>query len=403
MMDPLLNPYTPGSGRTPPALVGRDAELIAAELLIQRTTQGKAGRCLMLYGLRCVGKTVLLNEIRHRGAGAGWLTASMEAKQDKKGAEQDKKGAEQSRARLSREISSSARQLKSWRERSTDKIKVAWATISSFSITAGVGPLTVGTEIAPSHRASSGTLELDLEDLIADIVPALQESGIGMALFIDEIQDLDRAMLEALLATQHRAAQNEWPFYVFGAGLPMVPATLAEARSYAERQFDYRHIGRFSPEEARTALVQPAEEAGVEFTEAAAATVLASAQGYPYFLQVYGDLVWQIADTSPVSVGAATSATAAGIGEIDRSLFRSRWDRATPKQKDLMIAMSDDDGPSSISDLAARMGKKRPSDISVFRDELIRKGLIYAPERGYLEFTVPLMTDYVRRQADYSS
>lgn len=395
-MDPLLNPYTPGSGRTPPALVGRDAELTGAELLIRRTRQGKAGRSLMLYGLRGVGKTVLLNEMRHRAADAGWLTASMEAKQDKK-------GAEQSRARLSREISSSARQLKSWRERSTDKIKVAWATISSFSITAGVGPLTVGTEIAPSQRASSGTLELDLEDLIADIVPALQESGIGMALFIDEIQDLDKAMLEALLATQHRAAQNEWPFYVFGAGLPMVPATLAEARSYAERQFDYRHIDRLSPEEARTALVQPAEEAGVEFTEAAAATVLASAQGYPYFLQVYGDLVWQIADTSPVSVGAATSATAAGIGEIDRSLFRSRWDRATPKQKDLMIAMSDDDGPSSISDLAARMGKKRPSDISVFRDELIRKGLIYAPERGYLEFTVPLMTDYVRRQADYSS
>lgn len=395
-MDPLLNPYTPGSGRTPPALVGRDAELTGAELLIRRTAQGKAGRSLMLYGLRGVGKTVLLNEMRHRAADAGWLTASMEAKQDKK-------GAEQSRARLSREISSSARQLKSWRERSTDKIKVAWATISSFSITAGVGPLTVGTEIAPSQRASSGTLELDLEDLIADIVPALQESGIGMALFIDEIQDLDKAMLEALLATQHRAAQNEWPFYVFGAGLPMVPATLAEARSYAERQFDYRHIDRLSPEEARTALVQPAEEAGVEFTDAAAATVLASAQGYPYFLQVYGDLVWQIADTSPVSVGAATSATEAGIGEIDRSLFRSRWDRATPKQKDLMIAMSDDDGPSSISDLATRMGKKRPSDISVFRDELIRKGLIYAPERGYLEFTVPLMSDYVRRQADYSS
>lgn len=395
-MDPLLNPYTPGSGRTPPALVGRDAELTAAGLLIRRTAQGKAGRSLMLYGLRGVGKTVLLNEMRHQATEAGWLTASIEAKQDKK-------GAEQSLARLGRAITSSARQLKPWRERTTDNVKAAWSTISSFSITAGAGPLTVGIEIAPSQRASSGTLELDLEDLIADIVPALQESAIGMALFIDEIQDLDRVMLEALLATQHRAAQNEWPFYVFGAGLPMVPATLAEARSYAERQFDYRHIDRLSPEEARTALVQPAEDADVKFTEAAAATVLASAQGYPYFLQVYGDLVWQIADTSPVSVGAASAATEAGIGEIDRSLFRSRWDRATPKQKDLMIAMSDDDGPSSISDLATRMGKKRPSDISVFRDELIRKGLIYAPERGYLEFTVPLMTDYVRRQADYSS
>lgn len=91
----------------------------------------------------------------------------------------------------------------------------------------------------------------------------------------------------------------------------------------------------------------------------------------------------------------------AGIGlardELDRGLYRSRWDRATAKGKEFMRAMSQDDGPSLISDIAERMGKKSTSDISVLRDRLIQDGLVFAPERGYLSFTVPGMADYIIR------
>lgn len=392
-MDPTRNPYTPGAGRTPPALVGRASELSAGDLLIQRTSSGLSGRSMMLYGLRGVGKTVLLNELRRRAEVAGWLTAMVEAKQDRK-------GADQARARLARELTSAARSAQPWRTKASDKVKAALGTIESFSIKAGVGPFSATAAVAPSGRAASGNLELDLEDLVADVVPALRESSIAMALFIDEIQDLDASMLSALLSAQHRAAQNDWPFYVFGAGLPVVPAVLAEARSYAERQFDYRHIDRLSTEDARTALASPAATAGARFDPEALDLLLGSAHGYPYFLQVYGDQAWQCSPNSPIQVEDARLAIELGTDELDRSLFASRWERATPKQKQLMAAMAVDGAPSAVAELVTRLGKRKPSDLSVFRDELIKKGLIYAPERGLLDFTVPLMADFIQRHSN---
>lgn len=389
-MDPARNPYTPGAGRTPPALVGRAAELASGDLLIQRTANGLAGRSMMLYGLRGVGKTVLLNELRRRADAAGWLTAMIEATQDKK-------GADQSRARLARELTAGARSVQSWRTRASEKAATALATIQSFSVKAGVGPFSATATISPSDRAASGDIELDLEELVADVAPALREARIAMALFIDEIQDLDVSTLSALLAAQHRAAQNEWPFYVFGAGLPVVPATLADARSYAERQFDYRNIDRLTADDARAALADPATTAGASYEPEALDLLLGSARGYPYFLQVYGDQAWQCSPQSPIRAEDAQVAITLGTDELDRSLFASRWERATPKQKQLMAAMAVDHGPSSVADLVARMRKNKPSDLSVFRDELIKKGLIYAPERGYLDFTVPLMADFLRR------
>lgn len=62
-----------------------------------------------------------------------------------------------------------------------------------------------------------------------------------------------------------------------------------------------------------------------------------------------------------------------------------------------MRAMAEDDAPSQLSDLAKRMGKKKPSDLSVLRERLIRDGLIYSPVRGYLAFTVPGMSEYIKR------
>jgi hypothetical protein len=367
--------------------------LEAADLLIRRTENGLTGRSMMLYGLRGVGKTVLLNEMRRRAEARGWLTAMIEAKQDRK-------GAEQSRARLARELTAGARGVRPWHTKATDKVKAALGTIESFSIKAGVGPVAGSVTVKPTGRAASGDIELDLEDLVSDVVPALREASIGMALFVDEIQDLDLSMLTALLSAQHRAAQNDWPFYVFGAGLPVVPATLADARSYAERKFDYRHIDRLAYGEAKEALEGPAAAADAAFLPGALDRLLESAQGYPYFLQVYGDQVWQCAPESPIQMVDAEAAITLGTDELDRSLFASRWERATPKQKQLMAAMAEDSAPSALSDLVVRMGKKKPSDLSVFRDELIKKGLIYSPDRGILNFTVPLMADFIRRHAN---
>lgn len=390
-MDRTVNPYTPGAGRTPPALVGRAAELDEGRTVIARTARGLSADAPIFYGLRGVGKTVLLKALHNQAESAGWLTVEVEGKQET--SEQDL-----TRQRLARGLVTAARSVAP-RERLSEKWKRALGTISSFSLGAGAAGVELSIDVEPSRgRGDSGDPTVDLEELVRDLVPALQESGIGLGVFVDEIQDLDPATLSALISVQHRAHQNDWPFQLYGAGLPNVPARLAEVRSYAER-FHLVQIGALSAEDARAALAEPARREDVEYEPAALDRLVSVSGGYPYFVQVFGDQAWRAAPGPRLITAAdAEAAVAHGTTVLDESLFHSHWNRATPAQKKLMRAMADDANPSQIADLVARLGKKKPSDLSVARDGLIKKGLIFAPDRGLLQFTVPHMDDYIRRQ-----
>ncbi|GAA4989044.1 ATP-binding protein [Kineococcus glutinatus] len=393
-MDAARNPYTPGAGKAPPALVGRGRELEEGRVVVARTARGASADAPIFYGLRGVGKTVLLKALQNQAAAANWMTVEIEGKQE---------STEQhlSRRRLARGLVGAARSAVPRRQRMSDAWKRALGTIGSFSIAAGVTGVELSIDVqAGSGRGDSGDPTVDLEELVHDLVPALAESGIGLGIFVDEIQDLDPAMLSALVSVQHRAHQNSWPFHLYGAGLPNVPARLAEVRSYSER-FHFVQIGALSPADARAALAEPAEAEGVTYQDAALDRLVDVSGGYPYFVQVFGDQAWRAAPGHAVITRQdADIAVAQGTAVLDESLFHSRWNRATPAQKKLMRAMAEDPVQSQISDLVARLGKRKPSDLSVARDELIKKGLIFAPERGYLRFTVPHMDDYLRRQVE---
>jgi len=390
-MDRTFNPYTPGAGKTPPALVGRADELEEGRIVIARTNRGMSADAPIFYGLRGVGKTVLLKALHNQADSAGWLTVEIEGKQES--AEQDL-----TRQRLARGLITAARSVAP-RERLSEKWARALGTISSFSLAAGTSGVEVSIGVEPARgRGDSGDPTVDLEELVRDLVPALEESKIGLAIFVDEIQDLDPATLSALISVQHRAHQNTWPFHLYGAGLPNVPARLADVRSYAER-FHFVQIGALSPEDAQAALADPASHEGVEYEPEALKRLVNVSGGYPYFVQVFGDQAWRAAPGPDVITAAdAEAAVVHGTSVLDESLFHSRWNRATPAQKKLMRAMAEDTSPSQIADLVGRLGKRKPSDLSVARDGLIKKGLIYAPDRGFLQFTVPHMDDYIRRQ-----
>lgn len=390
-MDRTFNPYTPGAGKTPPALVGRAEELDQGRVVIARTHRGMSADAPIFYGLRGVGKTVLLKALHNQAERAGWLTVEIEGKQAS--AEQDL-----TRQRLARGLITAARSVAP-RESLSEKWTRALSTISAFSLAAGTSGVELSIGVEPARgRGDSGDPTVDLEELVRDLVPALHESRIGLAIFVDEIQDLDPATLSALISVQHRAHQNTWPFHLYGAGLPNVPARLADVRSYAER-FHFVQIGALSPEDARAALADPARQEDVQYEPEALERLVTVSGGYPYFVQVFGDQAWRAAPGPRVITAAdAEAAVVHGTSVLDESLFHSRWNRATPAQKKLMRAMAEDASPSQIADLVARLGKKKPSDLSVARDGLIKKGLIYAPDRGFLQFTVPHMDDYIRRQ-----
>ncbi len=182
-----------------------------------------------------------------------------------------------------------------------------------------------------------------------------------------------------------------------GAGLPPLPGLFVNAKTYAERLFCYRKIDSLSETAARDALRLPAEKEGIAIEPAALEAIAQRAGRYPYFLQVYGKHAWEAAPRSPITLADIDAVTPDVIAELDEGFFYARWEKATQKERDYMSAMAlGGDSAQQTRDIAERMGRQ-PSDVSVQRDSLIKKGLIYASDHGLVDFTAPLFADYIRR------
>lgn len=369
-------------------MAGRDVELARFDVLRRRIEGGASDRGLILTGLRGVGKTVLLNELRSQAEQAGWIVAKVEA------------GARPSvRALIAQSLNQSLRSA-TGRFGAGELLRRALGVFKAFTLrTAPDGSFALGIDIEPDRgRADTGDLGVDLTELTEDLGAAAREMGVGVLLLVDEMQELPLVELAAVAAASHEASQRGLPFVVVGAGLPNLPVVLTEAKSYAERLYEYTSVGPLDREAARAALVRPAGTLHVDWEPAAADLVVESSACYPYFLQVYGNTTWDYAASSPISVADAEVGIAAGQRELDVGFYGSRWERATAAQRAYLAAVAvGGDGASSSSEVARRMAR-RPGDVGVARDELIKKGLLYAPDRGQIAFTVPGMAEYVARQ-----
>ena len=386
-MDERTNPYSPGAGLRPSALVGRDAELQGWGVALERVENARPTRSVVLHGLRGVGKTVLLGEFHEMARDRKWLSVIIEANTGSP-----------FRDSLARTLYPVVRELV--RPKAGDKLKKALATFKTFSVKVDTaGMWSFGLDVAPATgRGDSGELETDLSELITDLADAAQEQGRGFALLIDEAQDLTRDELKALCAVSHKAGQQNWPFLMALAGLPNLPRLLSEAKSYAERLYAYREIGRLGSDAAAQALTRPAAGEGVSWDDKAVSYVVSQTLGYPYFLQEYGQATWNAAEGARLTYDDARVGAASGQAQLDAGFFRTRWERATPGQRAYLEAMAEDgDGPSQSSQVAARLGKN-PTGVGPIRDTLIKKGLIYAPEHGQVAYTVPGMATFIARQ-----
>ncbi|WP_223227649.1 ATP-binding protein [Leifsonia xyli] len=221
---------------------------------------------------------------------------------------------------------------------------------------------------------------------------------MGLAVLIDEAQDLQLEELEAICSIIHAAGKNGLRVLVALAGLPSLPRILAEARSYSERLFHFTRIEELSRPLAASALLLSVEREGVEWESAAVARICEISAGYPYFLQQFGQETWNAAESSPITVADARVGAANGQSALDTGFFRARWDRATRGEQGYLRAMAEDgDRGSQAGEVAARLGRTVNS-LGPIRANFIAKGLVYAPEHGQVAFTVPLMADFIVRQ-----
>ena len=404
-MDPIRNPYAPGAGQRPPELAGRDEQLRAFDVVLERIARGRPERSLVLTGLRGVGKTVLLNALRSAAVRRHWGTGKLEARPDQ---------------RLRRPLSSALHQaVRELGHPQPDAVDQVLGVIRSFA-QRDAGPAAKlreqwnpGIDVpAVKGRADSGDIEIDLVELFTDVGGLAADVGKGVSVFVDEMQDLGADDVSALCAACHEISQSGLPVIVVGAGLPHLPAVLSASKSYSERLFRYQRIDRLNREAADLALTAPAADEGAAFEADALEAMYAATGGYPYFIQAYGKSVWDLAPVSPISADDVKVAAPEAESELAVGFFGSRFERATPGEREYLRAMADaavgltdpgehevdDIGSVPTADVAAVLGKK-PQSLSPARDSLLKKGLIYSGERGRIAFTVPHFGRYLRDQA----
>ncbi|MFC5065930.1 ATP-binding protein [Actinomycetospora atypica] len=386
-MDPVRNPFAPGAGQRPPELAGRDRELHAFDVVLERVARGRPERSLVLTGLRGVGKTVLLGELRSMAVRAGWGAGKIEARPEA-----------DLRRPLSAALHRAVRDL-AVRHRAPDRVEEVLGVLKAFALKATPSDAKLKDRWQPgidapalSGRADSGDIEIDLVELFGVVAELAADVGVGVALLIDEMQDLQLDDVSALCAACHELSQSGAPLVVVGAGLPHLPAVLSASKSYSERLFRYVRIGQLDRADADFALTAPAKREDAELTPEALETLYEVSGGYPYFVQAYGKAAWDAAVQSPIDAEDVRVAAPDAGAELAVGFFGSRYERATPAEREYLQGMAElaggRDEAVQTSALAAHLGK-RASSLSPARDSLLRKGLVFSAERGWISFTVP--------------
>lgn len=384
-MNRTENPFSPGAGTPPPELAGRDRIIEDASVALARVKSGRPAKSQMLLGLRGVGKTVLLNEIARIAEAGGYRTIELETPEDRRLAEMLVPPLRSVLSRLSAVEKSKAL--------ATKALRGLHRFASAFKVKVGELELSV----AEPGVADSGNLETDLPDLLLLVAEAAQAAEVPVAIFIDEIQYLTREDLSALIVSIHKIGQRRLPLIVFGAGLPQLAAMAGEAKSYAERLFDYPPVGPLESSDAERAIREPIRAKGVEIKRDALKEIVKRTRGYPYFLQEWGSHTWDEAPASPITTADVSRATVKALNTLDKGFFRVRFDRLTPREKQYMRAMAElGSGPHRSGDIAELLGVK-VTTISPLRAGLIGKGMIYSPQHGDTAFTVPMFDEFMKR------
>ncbi|MDR1358303.1 MAG: ATP-binding protein [Coriobacteriales bacterium] len=388
-MDKREDPYSPGAGRAPFALTGRAQQTEDFETAVLRIESGLDARPLAFYGLRGVGKTVLLRSLYEKVKARKWITAIVEGRPGKDlrsliGEELEEVLADLAKPKASQTV------LKA--------VKTALSFLHLQVNTEGAFSLGLDLSSVDSSNAATGNIAGDFGRVVRDLSFAAEKSNTGVALFFDEAQEMSTEDLQAINTLAHRASQERYRLVLAIAGLPTLPGILAESNSYVERLYAYHELGPLSAEATAAALTEPAAFRNVEWTDGAIDFAVRATGGFSYFVQEFGSASWASAKASPINLKDARRADRLAQESLDTGFFKSRWTRATDAQKAYLQAMSlDGEGPSTTAGIAARLGKE-PTALSPRRAELITKGLIYSPRQGAVAFTVPKMADFIKRQ-----
>jgi AAA ATPase domain len=400
------NPYQPGVGTTPPYLADREEQLQRFRGYLRDFPDKR--RNIRLSGLRGVGKTVLLKEYRAAARERDWvivrrdLTARLCQEADFATAIAD-------------DLDTAIRAFST-----TAKLKAMLA-----SARAAVGEITVGlpggvsVSVGPGSPANSSILEDRLARALIRVGQLAAKAERGVAFLYDEAHTLHdqprqrQYPLSALLGAFVQAQDEDeppLPVMLVVSGLPPLVQNLQAARSHTERLFRVEELGnlaltsahRDQSSPAALALIKPAIDTGIRFERAVAEQVATDVDGYPYFIQKYGEALWDAADAAnlkAVSSKLYASTRARVQDALDAEFFENRYlDAPRADQLTLRVAAALDGERFEIATLAAQLKSRNANATQQSVNRLLKSNHIYRVRQGVYAYTAPLFGDFLRRK-----
>lgn len=387
-MNPLICPYAPGAGASPPELAGLDTLLESARIATARVRLGRQAKGLVMIGPHGAGKTVLLDRMRSDLEQDGIHTVGMTAAPG--------------RSLPAMLVPGLHRALQGLTQRGHDPApgKRALCALAGFvtGLKASYGDIDIHLDASPEPGlADNGDLEHDLRVLLQLAGSAAQAAGTALVLLVDQMHEMEDNQLGALIGALHHCGQQRVPVTLIATGLPSLPGRMGQVRSYAERQFDFPVLGALDDDAARNALVAPARRLGVEFTPEAIQKILVATQGYPYFLQMWGKHCWSVAQASPISSEDVETASAGAIADLDAYFFSVHLEELTAAENTYLNAMAQlGPGPHRPEEIAVALGRDATC-LDATRARLIAKGIAWRVHDGDIDFAMPLLDAYLRR------
>ena len=364
------NPFSPSFGTSPPVLAGRDVILDSiGDALAAGPTH--PDYTALFIGVRGAGKTVMLNAVEDLARSRGWLALSDSA----------------SPTGLPERLIRAASALLEEIGPAEPKRRLSSVTAAGF----GVGLETVATPRA----------ENDLRGVLSDLGDALAERGTGLLITVDELQsgDVDE-IREFGSVLQHVSRREQRPVAFIGAALPQVEDTLLSDNAITFLQRCSRYdIDRLSVRATRRAIAEPISAHGRSIDSTALDSAVAATSGYAFMIQLVGFHSWQ-ADVGSPHITPEHVAT--GITEarrrIGRMVIAPTWRTLSEVDRRFLLAMAQDDGESKLADIADRLGVTTKY-ASVYRQRLIRAGMIRPSGRGRFDLAHEATHDWLREQA----
>jgi hypothetical protein len=369
-LDPAANPFRPGMGRVPPDFGGREPALRRAKVVVDRLARPSAPQLVLYRGVRGVGKTALLAYVRQQAVQRGVHTIALEA------------------------------------DRGDTELVAARETLRR-----GAAPLLVDASEAARARCDSlapgpdgpraraaGSPAATIERLVGDLALLAADTGRGVLLTVDEVQEAEQALLKPLLRAAHLASQDDHPLGVLLSGLPSAAETLFdEGQTYTER-LERIELGLLDRDGTVEAIRRPfAREAGADVDALVLDLVHDESGGYPWFVQLWGAALWDVA-SEPARI-RLEDARAAGVEVHERvqAFFADRWRRVPSGRGNLLtVALAEQGGDAEMGDLVEVLDLTHQA-LSPARRDLVDRGLCWTPARGRLAFTVPGFADWVVR------